>query len=224
MEAPKTYVSLEELYDLYNSDGTKPPEWLSRMLGRSVTRKLDGNELHQAAISAGIPSLFAVAEPSIDCLDALKDGGGLYICGVQGAGKTWMACRIAKGWMSEGLGKARFVSSVNLLAEIGDTYGSRSEGETQVLSRYAGYTLLVVDDLGKEVPSKWTLSRLFALFDSRYADRKATIVTTQFSLDALAKRMAQSGDIETAMAIVSRFREKYKSMNLGNVDRRAIGR
>lgn len=222
METPKTYVSLEELYDLYNSDGTKPPEWLSRMLGKSSRRKLDGEELHRAALDAGIPSLFAVAEESTDRLDALRDGGGLYVCGVQGAGKTWMACRIAKGWLAEGLGKVRFVSSVKLLAEIGDAYGSRTEGESQVLSRYTGCSLLVVDDLGKEVPSKWTLSRLFALFDTRYAEKRATIVTTQFSPDALARRMAQSGDTETAMAIVSRFREKYKSMNLGNVDRRAV--
>lgn len=215
---PKTYVSLEELYELYVADGTNPPEWLSKMLGR---RKLEGEELYQAAIDAGIPSLFASAPPTTEHLDVLRGGGGLYICGTQGAGKTWLASRITKGWLAEGRG-ARFVSSVALLAEIGDAYGSRTEGEAQVLSRYAGYPLLVVDDLGKEVPSQWVMSRLFEILNARYADRKATIVTTQFSLTDLAKRMAQSGDAETAMAIVSRFREKYRLVNLGNVDRRAM--
>lgn len=215
---PKTYVSLEELYELYVADGTKPPDWLSRMLGR---RKLEGEELYQAAIEAGIPSMFAVAEPTTEHLDVLRGGGGLYVCGTQGAGKTWLASRITKGWLAEGRG-ARFVSSVALLAEIGDAYGSRTEGESKVLARYSGYPLLVVDDLGKEVPSQWVMSRLFEILNARYADRKATIVTTQFSLTDLAKRMAQSGDAETAMAIVSRFKEKYRLVNLGNVDRRAM--
>lgn len=216
-----TYVSLDELYDLYASDGTEPPKWLSRMLGKSVDTFVDGDALERKVLESGIPTLFSVAEPSYDMLDTLRDGGGIYICGVQGAGKTWMACRIAKGWLSRGLGDARFVSSVNLISEIGSTYGGNGN-EGLVLSKYMFCDLLIVDDLGKEVPSQWSLSKLFEVFDSRYANNRPTIVTTQFDSASLARRMANSGDPETAMAIVSRFREKYSGMNLGDVDRRAV--
>ena len=126
---------------------------------------------------------------------------------------------MAKGWLSKGMGDARFVSSVRLLSEISSTYGG-SGSEEQIMRTYSRCDLLVVDDLGKEVPSQWSISRLFELFDSRYANKRPTIVTTQFDTSALAKRMSISGDPETAMAIVSRFREKYKGMNLGDVDRR----
>jgi len=216
-----TYVSLDELYDLYARDGTEPPKWLSRMLGKPVEMGLDGDALERKVLESGIPTLFSVAEPSYDMLDTLRDGGGIYICGVQGAGKTWMACRIAKGWLSRGMGDARFVSSVNLISEIGSSYGGNGN-ESQVLSKYMFCDLLIVDDLGKEVPSQWSLSKLFEIFDSRYANNRPTIVTTQFDSASLARRMANSGDPETAMAIVSRFREKYRGMNLGNVDRRAV--
>lgn len=216
-----TYVSLDELYDLYARDGTEPPKWLSRMLGKPVDTFVDGDALERKVLESGIPTLFSVAEPSYDMLDTLRDGGGIYICGVQGAGKTWMACRIAKGWLSRGLGDARFVSSVNLISEIGSTYGGNGN-EGLVLSKYMFCDLLIVDDLGKEVPSQWSLSKLFEVFDSRYANNRPTIVTTQFDSASLARRMANSGDPETAMAIVSRFREKYRGMNLGNVDRRAV--
>jgi len=216
-----TYVSLDELYDLYMNDGTEPPKWLSRMLGKPVDTFVDGDALERKVLESGIPTLFSVAEPSYDMLDTLKDGGGIYIYGAQGAGKTWMACRIAKGWLSRGLGDARFVSSVKLLSEIGSTYGGNGS-EDAVLAKYSLCDLLVVDDLGKEVPSQWSLSRLFDIFDSRYANKRPTIVTTQFDTSSLAKRMSKGGDSETAMAIVSRFREKYRGMNLGNVDRRAV--
>lgn len=215
-----TYVSLDELYDLYARDGTEPPKWLSRMLGKPVDTFVDGDALERKVLESGIPTLFSVAEPSYDMLDTLRDGGGIYICGVQGAGKTWMACRIAKGWLSRGLGDARFVSSVNLISEIGSSYGGNGS-EALVLSKYMFCDLLIVDDLGKEVPSQWSLSKLFEIFDSRYANNRPTIVTTQFDSASLARRMANSGDPETAMAIVSRFREKYRGMNLGDVDRRA---
>lgn len=216
-----TYVSLDELYDLYARDGTEPPKWLSRMLGKPVDTFVDGDALERKVLESGIPTLFSVAEPSYDMLDTLKDGGGIYVYGAQGAGKTWMACRIAKGWLSRGLGDARFVSSVNLISEIGSTYGGNGN-EGLVLSKYMFCDLLIVDDLGKEVPSQWSLSKLFEVFDSRYANNRPTIVTTQFDSASLARRMANSGDPETAMAIVSRFREKYRGMNLGNVDRRAV--
>lgn len=216
---PKTYVSLEELHELYVSDGTKPPAWLLRMLGKPARTELSGDELDRAVAAAGIPSLFASAEPSYDMLDTLKDGGGVYIYGDQGAGKTLLACRIAKGWLSRGMGNAKFVSSVKLLTEIGDTYGGNGS-EGLVLAKYACCDLLVVDDLGKEVTSQWSMSKMFEVFDSRYANQRPTIVTTQFGTTNLAKRMSKSGDPETAMAIVSRFREKYRGVNLGNVDRR----
>lgn len=215
-----TYVSLDELYDLYARDGTEPPKWLSRMLGKPVETGLDGDALERKVLESGIPTLFSVAEPSYDMLDTLSSGGGIYIFGVQGAGKTWMACRIAKGWLYRGMGDARFVSSVNLISEIGSTYGGNGN-EGLVLSKYMFCDLLIVDDLGKEVPSQWSLSKLFEIFDSRYANNRPTIVTTQFDSASLARRMSKSGDPETAMAIVSRFREKYRGMNLGDVDRRA---
>lgn len=191
------------------------------MLGKPVETGLDGDALERKVLESGIPTLFSVAEPSYDMLDTLRDGGGIYVYGAQGAGKTWMACRIAKGWLSRGLGDARFVSSVNLISEIGSSYGGNGN-ESQVLSKYMFCDLLIVDDLGKEVPSQWSLSKLFEVFDSRYANRRPTIVTTQFDSASLAKRMSKSGDPETAMAIVSRFREKYRGMNLGDVDRRAV--
>lgn len=216
-----TYVSLDELYDLYARDGTEPPKWLSRMLGKPVGTAQPQEYLDRKVAEAGIPSLFAAAEPSYDMLDTLSSGGGIYICGVQGAGKTWMACRIAKGWLYRGMGDARFVSSVNLISEIGSSYGSNGN-EALVLSKYMFCDLLIVDDLGKEVPSQWSLSKLFEVFDSRYANNRPTIVTTQFDTGTLARRMSKSGDPETAMAIVSRFREKYRGMNLGDVDRRAV--
>ena len=216
-----TYVSLDELYDLYVNDETEPPEWLARMLGKPIGTAQPQGYLDHMVAKSGIPSLFAVAEPSYDMLDALADGGGIYLCGVQGAGKTWMACRIAKGWLYRGMGDARFVSSVKLLSEIGSTYGGDGS-EEQVFAKYAKCDLLIVDDLGKEVPSQWSMSKLFELFDDRYANKRPTIVTTQFDLTSLARRMSKGGDPETAMAIVSRFKEKYRSVNLGNVDRRAV--
>lgn len=218
---PKTYVSLEELYDLYVNDETEPPEWLARMLGKPIGTAQPQEYLDHMVAKSGIPILFAVAEPSYDMLDALADGGGIYLCGVQGAGKTWMACRIAKGWLYRGMGDARFVSSVKLLSEIGSTYGGDGS-EEQVFAKYAKCDLLIVDDLGKEVSSQWSMSKLFELFDDRYANKRPTIVTTQFDLTSLARRMSKGGDPETAMAIVSRFKEKYRSVNLGNADRRAV--
>lgn len=217
----QTQVSFNELYDLYIECDTTPPEWLARMLGRSVRKQLTDEELRRAAIDSGIPFMFSVAEKDTRMIELLSSGLGLYILGVQGAGKTWMACRIAKGWLSEGMGSVRFVSSVRLLTEINDTYDNRGYSENQVLNQYSKYQLLIVDDLGKEVPSKWALSRLFTIFDTRYANAMPTIVTTQFSTSALAKRMAESGDTETAMAIVSRFKEKYKLLDMGSHDRRA---
>lgn len=49
-------------------------------------------------------------------------------------------------------------------------------------------SLLVLDDLGREKASEWVLDRLYRLVNARYNERLATVATTNFGLDDLARR------------------------------------
>ncbi|MBA2634297.1 MAG: ATP-binding protein [Chloroflexi bacterium] len=75
-----------------------------------------------------------------------------------------------------------------------------------------GCPLLVLDDFGREKVSEWVLDRVYRLVNARYNERLATIATTNFSLDELAKRGYQP--------IVSRLVEDVVAVRLAGPDHR----
>lgn len=177
--------------------------------------------LDERAIRAGIPKRCLDYAIDFTYIDAIENGDGIYIYGVQGSYKTTTACSMARAWLkSHPFGRAKFVRSTSLLTDFRDTY-SGDMSEEEVMRQYANVGLLVIDDLGKEVPSAWAVSKVWELIDRRYGDSNSpTIITSQFRPDILAEHLCKSGNGEAAMAIVSRIRETFSLLDMGDVDHR----
>lgn len=173
--------------------------------------------LLQRMRDAGVPERFIGAEP--DTSHDLTHGNGVILFGKQGTGKTTKAAGILKGWLMENVGKAQFVTSADLLTEIGATY-SGDGTELSVIRKYGKCGLLVIDDLGKENPTDQTLTKLWQVIDTRYGAMLPTVITTQHDLSELVRELGRKGRIETAKAIASRLYETCQPVSLGNVDHR----
>ena len=167
----------------------------------------------------GVPELFWDVEPDYSAADEIDDTGrGLYIRGGNGTAKTLMAAAIAKAYAERGKA-VRFASSVKLLADFKDTYGT-SKSEAEVFDDLNGCDLLVIDDMGKENPTSWAATMLYAVIDGRYGSKRPVVVTTNYTEGALAARLAQAMDESTARALMSRLFEMTREVVLDGPDRR----
>ena len=176
--------------------------------------------LRERAIRAGVPKRYLDHAIDLTRVRDLDNGRGIYICGAQGSYKTTTACSMLRGWLhSNPFGMARFVRSTTLMDDFNDTYSTR-ETVSEVMGQYSTVGLLLVDDLGKEVPTPKVVSRLWELFDRRYGNMLPTVVTSQYAPGDLIHRLSESGDSASAFAIVSRFRETYALLDMGRVDHR----
>lgn len=110
-------------------------------------------------------------------------GRGLYLHGQMRRGKTWLAQYAARRFIETREAGARYASVVHLLEELREEMGTR--GERGGLPAVLSVPLLVLDDLGAEVVSKWVLERLFELVDFRHARALATVYTSNLGLDEL---------------------------------------
>lgn len=131
--------------------------------------------------------------------------GGIVLHGDVGTGKTYAACAALIALADRA--SVRFATGSGILQEIRATYGGRSDSEEAVIARYAAPRVLVVDDIGKEQATDWSLSRLFAIIDRRHSRGKLTVYTCQSTGDWLVRRLSVHGDSSTALAIVDRMRE-----------------
>lgn len=163
--------------------------------------ELEAQVLNDRAIRAGVPKRYLEYAIDLTRIEDLQNGRGIYFFGKQGSHKTTTACSMLRGWLRDNtFGLAKFVRATTLIDDFNDTYSTR-ETIAQVMNQYANVGLLLIDDLGKEVPTARAVSRLWELIDRRYGEQLPTIITSQFRPDALAKQLGDGGGVEASLAI-----------------------
>ncbi len=150
--------------------------------------------------------------------DTHESGRGIYITGGVGSGKTYLASAIARGCIDMGW-RVIMTTSTDMLASIQDTFESNSSSIDAIRS-FGNCKLLVIDDLGKESASDWSVATVFQIINMRYGALLPTIVTSQYPFSGLIERFSRRGDEGTALAIVSRLKETCEFVDLGNRNRR----
>lgn len=133
---------------------------------------------------------------------ALSQGKNVFISGAVGSGKTHLACAAARELLAKNLVRnVQFARCVSLFDEIKRSFNAG----TDALAPYRTCGVLVLDDLGKQASTPWSLERLFDLVDDRYARCLPTITTSNYNPRDLIVHLACSRDMTVSQAIVSRL-------------------
>lgn len=153
---------------------------------------------------AGVGVRFQAATHSqaTELAQALKQGKNVFISGAVGSGKTHLACAVARELLAKNLVRnVQFARCVSLFDEIKRSFNAG----TDALAPYRTCGVLVLDDLGKQASTPWSLERLFDLVDDRYARCLPTITTSNYNPRDLIVHLACSRDMTVSQAIVSRL-------------------
>jgi DNA replication protein DnaC len=140
---------------------------------------------------------------------------GLFISGPAGTGKTLIAAAIANQLIKTGT-PVICMTMIDLLERIKRTFSRGDVDEGSVLRIYKTVPLLVIDDLGKEVPSEWAVTTIYNIINGRYEAMLPTIVTTNYGNEALIARLTprDTRDKTTAIATVDRLMEVCRGITV----------
>lgn len=160
------------------------PEPILRSIGvgrRYVTCSFDSYE--------GKPQIIAA------CRSCAANPFDLVLTGDTGTGKTHLAVGVLRELVRNGriryADDARFVPVPELLADIRACYRPGGPDERDIMDRYSRLKYLVLDDLGAEKTSEWSISTLYLIIDRRYRDMRPTIVTTNLSMKEIPAILGQ---------------------------------
>jgi DNA replication protein DnaC len=143
----------------------------------------------------------------------LRSGRGLWLMGDAGTGKTTLAMLVSKAALESGHSVALY-SLPKLLARIRRTYDSEAgeDSYTEFFDRLTSVDLLHIDDLGAEKRSDWVIEQLYSVFNQRYEDERAIVVTTNLTQEGLEEQIGSR--------IVSRLSEMTELLPMYGTDRR----
>lgn len=199
-------------------------ERIERMSEENERRAREEAEKRREAYRrAGIRPRFLDAESPMagGIMAGVREGRGAYVFGPVGTGKTYLASAVARMAVDDGM-RVRVTDMPGIIARLKGTFGTQ-ESEEDVLSGLSRCGLLVIDDLGKEPPTDWTLTQVFRVVNDRYETMRPVVVTSQYDLKALGGRLSRNGDVDTALAIVSRLSEMCAKHEMRGADRRLHG-
>ena len=116
-----------------------------------------------------------------------EKSGNLLFSGDTGLGKTFLSACIARAVADRGYSVV-YESAGHLITNLERAKFSNDENAREVCRRYNDCDLLIIDDLGTEMPGQFTTAALYNLINDRLLSAKPMIVSTNLTVDDMIKR------------------------------------
>lgn len=120
----------------------------------------------------------------------IENGYGIYLFGDKGVGKTHITACMANYLISKCV-PVLFTNLFEISKSVKSTFNRESnQTEQDLIQKFSNIDILFFDDLGTEIFTKssgetWLQGLLFDLINKRYNNRKATIFSSNYSLNSL---------------------------------------
>ncbi|WP_185907910.1 ATP-binding protein [Psychrobacillus soli] len=130
--------------------------------------------------------------------DLREMGKGLYFYShIKGSGKTHLAISITNALIQKYNVQPLYISSVNLLSEIKNTFNQHSKTTSyDLLIAFKEADVLVIDDLGVEKSTEWSEEILTEILEERMNYNRLTIITSNIPVEQLSTKYP-AGRIES---------------------------
>jgi DNA replication protein DnaC len=160
---------------------------VARMLDRARIPKryehcsLDSYESGFRGANKTLGAAHLRARKYVESYPAETAGTGLLLTGSIGVGKTHLAVGILQALVAERGATGLFYDYRDLLKQVQNSYNqSVAATELEVLRPVFVAEVLVLDELGAAKPSEWVWDTVAHILNTRYNDRRTTIITTNY--------------------------------------------
>lgn len=116
-----------------------------------------------------------------------KNSGNLLFIGGTGLGKTFLSACIARTVADRGYSVV-YESANHLFTKLERAKFNGDEEARKDCEKYTKCDLLIIDDLGTEMPGQFVTAALYSLLNDRLLENKPMVVSTNLNVDELSRR------------------------------------
>lgn len=140
-------------------------------------------------------------------------GSSLLFVGNTGLGKTFLSACIANTVTDKGYSVA-YESAPHLFSKLEKNRFNPDDESRAEAAKFASCDLLIVDDLGTELPGNFVTAALYNLLNDRLLARKSMLVSTNLNVNEIAVRYSPQ--------IASRLQGSFKALTFVGEDIRVL--
>ena len=115
------------------------------------------------------------------------NSGNLLFVGGTGLGKTFLSACIARAVADRGC-SVIYETSARLFSKLEQARFNPTEESRREAEKFNECDLLILDDLGTEMPGQFVTAALYSLLNDRLLANKAMIISTNLNIDEIARR------------------------------------
>jgi DNA replication protein DnaC len=153
----------------------------ARIPQRYAHCSLDEYVTNFAGANRSLATAHMMAKKFVQSYPFETNGNGLLLTGSIGVGKTHLAVGILQALIAERGAKGLFFDYRDLLKQVQNSYNrSVNATELEILKPVFDAEVLVLDELGASKPTDWVWDTVAHILNTRYNDRRTTIITTNY--------------------------------------------
>lgn len=139
--------------------------------------------------------------------------GNLMFVGGTGLGKTFLSACIANAVVDKGFSVA-YESAPRLFSKLEKERFNPDEASHADAENFRTCDLLIIDDLGTEMPGQFVTAALYNLLTERLTEHRAILVSTNLNADEMARRYSPQ--------IASRLQGNFRRLTFVGQDIRVL--
>lgn len=139
--------------------------------------------------------------------------GNLLFVGSTGLGKTFLSACIARVVADRGCSVV-YESAGHLFTKLEQAKFNSSEETRREAARFTSCDLLILDDLGTEMPGQFTTAALYTLLNDRILEGKPMVISTNLNVDEIGRRYSPQ--------IASRLQGNFQALTFVGEDIRVL--
>ena len=116
-----------------------------------------------------------------------ENSGNLMFIGGTGLGKTFLSACIA-GTVADRGYSVVYETASRLFSKMEQAKFTGSEEARAEVAKYNACDLLILDDLGTEMPGQFVTAALYGLLNERLLDGKPMVISTNLNVDEMTRR------------------------------------
>ena len=116
-----------------------------------------------------------------------QNSGNLLFIGGTGLGKTFLSACIARGVADKGY-SVIYETAAHLFGKLEQAKFNPTEENRQEAARFTACDLLILDDLGTEMPGQFVTAALYSLLNDRLLSGKPMVISTNLNVEEIHRR------------------------------------